>query len=215
MLNGNEIPDFGKRLKYLIGKDNCYKRGISQIIAEDMIKKGLIEPDEGQTEESCISSSAKSIRNHLKCQSFDSVGPKWISVYAHYFNCSADFLLGFINAPTHRTNSICDTTGLSISAAELLQKWTNEGYNEITELPKVLSDLITHDDFPKMLNYIMKLANARNPETEQIEKQKTYANLSGIEETESAVSQSFKDRADVAWMRATNIFQNIINDISD
>ena len=97
---------------------------------------------------------------------------------------------------------------------EQLQTWTNQGYSEITDLPTVLSDLITHEKFPEMLNYIMLLRNAKNPVPDQIEKRKNFVGLSGIEEPVSAVSQSFKDNADVAWMRATNKFQNIIDDIT-
>lgn len=154
MINGNEIPDFGSRLKFLIGKDKCNKRGISQILAKDMLSKGLIEPDEGQTEENCISYSAKSIRNHLKCQSCDSVSAKWISVYMRYFNCSADFLLGRITAPTHRTTDICNNTGLSIPAAELLQEWNQAGFSGLIGC---LSNLITNADFRDCLNTMMKL----------------------------------------------------------
>ena len=131
------------------------------------------------------------------------------------FDCDMEYLFGDLDYYKHDYKFINEKTGITQPASQKLIRLHDYGINDLTDHGKILSEFILHSDFSKLMNYIMMLKNARNPETEQIEKQKTYANLSGIEETESAVSQSFKDRADVAWMRATNIFQNIINDISD
>lgn len=136
-------------------------------------------------------------------------------VLSDLYQCDLDYLTGKIECKTHDLQFICSQTGLTEQAAVLLQTWGNEGYNGITDLSAVLSDIITSNEFPKMINYAMKLRNARNPKIEQIEKQKTYASLSGIQEPDTAVSQSFKDQADVAWMRATQTFQNILDDISE
>lgn len=153
MLNRNEIPDFGKRLKFLIGKENYKKRGISKIIAADMVEKGLIEPDNDQDKNDCIVNSAKTIRNHLKCQSCDSVSAKWIIVYMRYFKCSADFLLGKINAKNYKTADICKLTGLSQSAAGLLQEWNQDNPDWISNL----DTLIKEPDFIKVLEYMSAL----------------------------------------------------------
>ena len=50
--------------------------------------------------------------------------------YCKFFHCSADYLLGLIEMPTHAETDIHAETGLSTEAIEQLIKW-----NEKTKLP--------------------------------------------------------------------------------
>lgn len=68
--------------------------------------------------EKTLGNTAKSINNHLHYP--DSMSQKYIKAYCIIFDCSADYLLGFIDLPTHENQSVYEITGLDNSTIDEL-----------------------------------------------------------------------------------------------
>ena len=86
----------------------------------------------------------KTIKNHLKLGTLDnqssseSLSSLYLIEYCNYFHCEADFLLGYIDFPTRKTQSVYEVTGLNektIHALEMIQL-EDKNENTITIIPK-------------------------------------------------------------------------------
>lgn len=69
-----------------------------------------------------LGNTTKTINNHLNYP--DSMSQKYIKAYCIIFDCSVDYLLGFIDLPTHADTDIYKETGLtddSIAALRLIK----------------------------------------------------------------------------------------------
>lgn len=71
----------------------------------------------------------KTIKNHLKLGALDnqnsseSLSSLYLIEYCNFFHCEADFLLGYIDFPTKKNQSIYETTGLNDTAINTLSSW--------------------------------------------------------------------------------------------
>lgn len=69
----------------------------------------------------------KTIKNHLKLGALDnqnsseSLSSLYLIEYCNFFHCEADFLLGYIDFPTKKNQSVYEITGLSENAIEALK----------------------------------------------------------------------------------------------
>lgn len=65
------------------------------------------------------SNAAAAIRKHITGKN-KNLESEWIEIYCRYFNCSADYILGFIQEPTHELTEVNEKTGLSSAAISKL-----------------------------------------------------------------------------------------------
>lgn len=136
----------GERIKDLMKGKGLKK---APDLARALMAQGIIA-DKRQDKES-VRYTADIINRHLS----DSQLPdrKWLDIYCRYFKCSANYLMGYIGQPTQKTTDICKETGLSQSAAELLQTWNKNNPDWISNL----DTLINQPEFIKVLEYMSAL----------------------------------------------------------
>lgn len=72
----------------------------------------------------------RTIKNHLKLDALDnqnsseSLSTIYLIEYCNFFHCEADFLLGYIDFPTRKTQSVNEITGLSFTTIEEISELT-------------------------------------------------------------------------------------------
>lgn len=117
MENKRKITNKEKDIKKLSGrliklfKENGYDvendcHAITRLVA-DMEKQGLN-----------LSNAYKTIRSHVLDKS--DIEITWLKNYCTFFHCSADYILGYINEPTHEKTDINKASGLSSAAIQKL-----------------------------------------------------------------------------------------------
>ncbi len=167
MKNGfsNLIPTFGQRLENLMRDDGITKKqGAATELSERLFEKGILEynsPDyDNQGKQK--SNVAHTIREHLKKESAGNVDGYWLKIYCDYFHCSADYLFGYIELPTHEKNNIKNHTGLSENAIDKLINLYNIANSDenafrshdALEYLDIISNLLTSEDFLMILKEI-------------------------------------------------------------
>lgn len=127
----NKIPNyhFGKCLKYLysINEIDTGKRGWADSVASSLFDTGIlvyhsandVKNIDARTKQKY--SVKKSLQNHLAKNSAEEISVQWLSVYCNYFDCSADYLMGYIEKPTYALTDINEKTGLSVEAITALE----------------------------------------------------------------------------------------------
>ena len=65
--------------------------------------------------------SQSSYQNIVKAKSTTNISAHTVKMLCDYFHCSADFVLGRINSPTHEKTDIHEVTGLSDQAIDTLK----------------------------------------------------------------------------------------------
>lgn len=93
-------------------------------LARAMIGKGIVQTKRPPKE--AIRYTADAINSHIKKKGFTAPDRKWIERYCDFFNCSADYLLGYIDRPTHQLQSVGDVTGLSDEVITALSRYNDE-----------------------------------------------------------------------------------------
>lgn len=97
----------------------------------------------------------KKIQDHLKLDNTDKLQGEFAKAYCDFFKCSADYLFGYIEYPTHTTTDICKETGLSESAIKYLQeKSRSKHYTDI------LNILLRPGNFDNALYHISEYIEA-------------------------------------------------------
>lgn len=124
----NRIPNyhFGRCLKYLysINEIDIGKRGWADSVASALFDMGILKYHSTDDVDARIKqkySVKKSLQNHLTRISAEEISAKWLSVYCNYFDCNADYLMGYIEKPTYALTDINEKTGLSVEAIEALE----------------------------------------------------------------------------------------------
>ncbi len=105
----NIFPNLGERLRYLMDAKGIEK---APELAKEMSEDGGDVVD--------IKSATRSINLHLGGKPVTSLSGSWIKRYCDFFDCSADFLMGYINESTHEIASVAEYTGLSEDAIRIL-----------------------------------------------------------------------------------------------
>lgn len=122
--------NFGMRLRYLMNTHTPILKNAAAL-SEAMHEKGILKYEktnrEGKpkTEKECIRNKEKTINDHLGYSDCANVSVTWIKYYCTFFKCSADYLLGYIDLPTHTTTDIFNVTGLSPNAIKSLSRLKN------------------------------------------------------------------------------------------
>ena len=168
--------DFGVRLKALMYFNNITTS------TELAVKLCGYEqkPKTGTSEYEICRTKERTIKNHLKLgnltnlNSSESLTTIYIAEYCHYFHCSADYLLGYIDYPTHSYTDIGEETGLSVSAINSI-KQINNSWDPIESevFDFILKDSNVFSDFLKWISiYIDNTYTTpitRNPQTGSFE----------------------------------------------
>ena len=113
---------FAERLEFLCAqKGITYKdrKNLPRALAVAMVDSGIVScvADRGYE----IENTRQKIRGDLEKDSARTVDH--LDLYCRYFGCSADFLMGYIDTPTHEEKALKDLTALSdTSCRALLEK---------------------------------------------------------------------------------------------
>lgn len=133
----------GERIRHLM--DNKNVKNAPNLVKE-MVKAGILEKK--KYEGDFMRYTADTINKHLADKQLPD--RKWIDLYCDFFDCSADYLMGYIDEPTPETTDICGQTGLSETSVNKLirKKKRNRMYS------RILSWLIEHDTFDTIISRI-------------------------------------------------------------
>ncbi len=132
----NRYPDintFGSRLIYLYDYFGLLIDGKIDFtkVANDLYNKHLREysiscEDKAKNDSSRLKNTADTLRKHLDITSGENISGLWLNIYCKYFSCSCDFLMGYIERPSHEKIVIPKVTGLSDKAIDTLKALNNE-----------------------------------------------------------------------------------------
>lgn len=148
---------------------------------------------------------------------------------AKYFNVSADYLLGLSDAKTNDKDlqDVCDFTGLSIEAVEMLHKsltlslpvgtFTTVDYSFNERLP-IIDKFITCIDIDMAIQYIKEMEkilpeeiSERKKLLEQINGIKTVIDYDKVEEEAMNIYDKFGDTADFFDYRIVKTFEKVFS----
>lgn len=118
-MTGKKFPNYKDRLLYLCSRKgiNAPSKNISRKLARAFMAAGLIH-DDGDVE-----NKRKMIASDLQRDPGEHLPGDHIDLYCRFFGCSADFLMGYIDTPTHEEKALEDLTALSdTSCRALLEK---------------------------------------------------------------------------------------------
>ena len=115
---------FGDRLNALMTRENLSSLDLAAKLLgySEKPKSNVKEYEECRKKE-------RTIKNHLKLNALDNLNSSeslstiYLIEYCNFFHCSADYLLGFIDFPTNKNQSVYEITGLSDIATNTLSSW--------------------------------------------------------------------------------------------
>ena len=111
---------FGERLRYLFSNAgyDVSKKGWRIQVAKAFFALGIVKYQSENLKGKENNNLARQIHSH--CSMKDGKVPEtvWICRYCQFFCCSADYLLGIIDRPTHEHEDIGSVTGLSDCAID-------------------------------------------------------------------------------------------------
>lgn len=97
------------------------KRGWSYTTAQKFYAKGIISYKDDQEETAQIRNTSKTLRTHV--DGTNGIEIVWLVRYCSFFDCSADYLLGSIDKPTHAITDISRRTGLREETISKITGW--------------------------------------------------------------------------------------------
>ena len=171
---------FGERLKALMQLNNIND---SLELAYKLL--GYKEKPKSNTDEYIYCrKKARTIDNHLSLGNLNeqnsSVSLKtcFLVEYCMFFNCSADYLLGYINYPTHKQTDIGKETGLSPESINELVKLPKteqyilncllEKYPRLPELLKRIRQTVVYSTLDKDVHITLNKENSYYPDTKDV-----------------------------------------------
>lgn len=106
----------------------------TRTVAKDMIDKGIVDVPEDplnfRTDAQCrnnkISSTVRSLNDHLGYEDCTHISGDWIVKYCRLLGCTPDYLYGFQDDPNRIQQAVCDLTGLNLAA--VIQQCTLRHY---------------------------------------------------------------------------------------
>lgn len=97
------------------------KKGWYLPVADSMKKAGLLD----FSDDAKRAYTGHVIEGHLKRPPKTGLSFEWIDRYCRYFKCSADYIMGYIETPTHEQKTVTELTGVSKTSAAVLLDKTN------------------------------------------------------------------------------------------
>lgn len=149
-MNNVFLNTFGERLEFLMESKgfDITKKGANTALAKQMLSNGCLNFYVNEYPKSKDSARSR-IECHRKTDSAEQVEGKWLKAYCDYFKCSADFLFGYINLPTHTDTDIHTQIGLSFDAIKKLKSFTT--YRQGEARLAIINYLLQNDDFSIIL----------------------------------------------------------------
>ncbi len=207
-------------------------------LSKAMYESGILKYEETnregkpKTKHECIRHKERRIHDHLGFSDCTNVSVAWIKCYCDFFNCSADYLLGYIDLPTHQNTDVQKVTGLSDDAIKQLIFINDKlkAYDTGRILLFILSKLIENKDlsislmsdinscFDKLFAYIKKkkITDELYKESHgDIKKQIGLLQTKKYEHLSREQKYSLKDLEDLKDLKihhTQNRFMNILND---
>ena len=151
----NTVLTFGQRLAYLMKQKGIKTAaGLSRALYETGVIEypDVVKIDHKRTETEQQRYTEKTIRDHLKdCEDIvENLHGVWILRYCDFFGCSADYLLGYIDHPSHTATDVHEYTGLSENALQILHEWKNSD-DQRKLWPSVLSKMLEDPRFADVM----------------------------------------------------------------
>lgn len=133
--------DFVNRIIFLCSQKGIKYKSIEnlpRVLAMEFVNSGIVSLTAGakETKEGLIENTRQKISRDIKNGSPLKV--EFLDWYCRFFNCSADYLMGYLDTPTHEEKGIQELTGLNGSASRSLLK---KDYAVITSLNVLLTGL--------------------------------------------------------------------------
>lgn len=115
----------------------------------------------------------KKIQRHLNSDSIQKLQGEYVKAYCDFFGCSADYLFGYIDLPTHTETDIYEKTGLSENAIKKI--CFHHSRSDFLGLIKSLNILLRLQSFENAIYYISKyLKTVKSTDTLYQERMKRY-----------------------------------------
>lgn len=115
--------DFVNRIIFLCSQKGIKYKSIEnlpRVLAMEFVNSGIVSLTAGakETKEGLIENTRQKISRDIKNGSPLKV--EFLDWYCRFFNCSADYLMGYIDTPTHEEKGIQELTGLDPEAVKTL-----------------------------------------------------------------------------------------------
>lgn len=140
----------------------------------------------------------KRVKVDLRNTDFKGTNGKYLLAYCKFFHCSADYLLGLIEMPTHTETDIHAETGLSTEAIERLIEWN--------EKSKLQHSVFYH----KSIIFISDLLECCSIQAAALAKNVynylLYRKISETENLTSKITKGIYDKYEVERVRASYKF---------
>lgn len=236
-LNQQSHYHFGNRLRNLM---NIYTPTLKNeaALSKAMHERGILKYEETnregkpKTKYECIRHKERRIHDHLGFSDCANVSVAWIKCYCDFFNCSADYLLGYIDLPTHQNTDVQKVTGLSDAAIKQLNILSNSNAIELRNNVSTLSYLIEYIPFSfdllqKITVFLFKYWDCeKGKELSKDEKKRRPKTSNEHEEIKlmmsgykplmtSAELGKLKERKDVALFHAATNFSSVLTKIAE
>lgn len=172
--------------------------------------------------DNAISSIEKKIRVHTRLDKAEKVQGEFILAYCDFFECSADYLLGFtdIKTPNIDVRTICEKTGLCEKAVQKLTESSEENQIYVKCWSKILKSAI-YEGLPN--NWLeagkqLVIEAQNNSKRNAAEWEKQYAGGKGLLSLKEDI-EGYEERAASAQAAyygiLFNISRNVTNFIED
>ena len=145
---GHIYPNFSDRLLELskaVGL--CDKlRGLAPALAKGLLDTGIVWHDGSiLSYENELGNTRRAIARDIENNNPLRVSGERLDWYCRFFHCSADYLMGYIDAPTYEQKDIQELTGLPDEAARPLLKKERLVVDALTDLLAGLDDPEAND----------------------------------------------------------------------
>lgn len=144
----------------------------------------------------------KRIKVDLRNIDFKETSGRYILAYCKFFHCSADYLLGLIEMPTHAKTDIHAETGLSTEAIDLLIDW-----NEKIELP---NSGFYHNSILFISDLLECCGIQASALAQDVSNYLFHRKISETENLTSQIKKGIYDKREVARVRASYKFMDCL-----
>lgn len=166
---------FTDRIRFL-----CFQKGIvfkelknlPRVLATELVDSGIVPFADREAE---ISNVRHKIMDDLKKDSPRTT--EHLDWYCRFFNCSADYLMGYIDTPSHEEKSMKELTGLAPGATRILVDKYPIVIDALNDLLTDIGPFTTEDSFYIGRKKMALLEDLHRYLTEQKEVQGLFSEL--------------------------------------
>lgn len=161
---GLKNPDltFGQRLEALMQEDGiAISKTASLALSKRLYEKGILKYNNSDYDAQAKErdNARRQIDKHRGIDSATRISGYWLKNYCDYFQCSADYLFGYISLPTHEKSNMQNQTGLSKESIDKLFALYNTAGSKIDILDaksciNIINGLLNSEDFFHLIKLI-------------------------------------------------------------